>query len=346
MFTTGIHSNGDLAADYAGFKFYRNLTEEVHIGSRLMPAMLVHDGVYWRLNHQVRPDSDFFTAFITPHWNEALNPNVYNSISHARLRAILRSRCPDVLDWYRDERGQPLTQQQFAQIEKELSTFYGEDYGYESDGENTVSIATTCFQAVQRAGVNPGTAKAPDLRSQSASALQSGSTRRVAASQTSITDRSQAETRDRFGRTELWWAARDGKRDEVERLLKQGADSNAADIDGEGPLHAAARSGQVAILEALLAHGANPDMKALYGITPLHVSVLYGQTLSAQALLRNKASANVQDLFGKSPLHDAVLRGDVELVAVLLDFGANPVAADDNGATPLKLATRGGNNTL
>ena len=43
---------------------------------------------------------------------------------------------------------------------------------------------------------------------------------------------------------------------------------------------------------------------------------------------------------------NAVLRGDVELVAVLLDFGANPVAADDNGATPLKLATRGGNNTL
>jgi hypothetical protein len=92
--TTGIHSNADLAADYAGFKFYRNLTEEVRIGSRVMPPMLVRDGFYWRLNAHVKPNSDFFTAFITPHWNEALNPNVYSMISRARLRAILRSRCP------------------------------------------------------------------------------------------------------------------------------------------------------------------------------------------------------------------------------------------------------------
>ena len=67
--------------------------------------MLVRQGPYWRLNDQVRPDSDFFTAFITPHWNEALNPNVYASVTDARMRAVLRNRCPDLLDWYRDERG-------------------------------------------------------------------------------------------------------------------------------------------------------------------------------------------------------------------------------------------------
>src|SRR5207344_20116 len=67
MLTTGIRSNGDLAANYAGFKFYRNLTEEVRIGNRVMAPMLVRQGPYWRLNDHVQPHSDFFTAFITPH---------------------------------------------------------------------------------------------------------------------------------------------------------------------------------------------------------------------------------------------------------------------------------------
>ena len=48
---------------------------------------------------------------------------------------MLRSRCPDILDWYRDEHGRRLTRQQFAEIEDELSTFYGEEYGYEGGGE-------------------------------------------------------------------------------------------------------------------------------------------------------------------------------------------------------------------
>ena len=145
MFTTGIVSNADLAADYAGLKFYRNLTEAIRIGNRVMPPMLVRNGPYWRLNDQVNPSSDFFTAFITPHWNEALNPNVYAAISQARIRALLKDRCPDVLDWYRDAQGRALTQEQFADIEAELSTFYGEDYGYQDAGESKVSIASTCF---------------------------------------------------------------------------------------------------------------------------------------------------------------------------------------------------------
>src|SRR5207344_1660958 len=91
MYTTGIWSNADLAANYAGFKFYRNLTEEVRIGNKVMPPMLVKQGAYWRLNDQVQPDSDFFTTFITPHWNEALNPNVYAVVTDTRVRSMLRN---------------------------------------------------------------------------------------------------------------------------------------------------------------------------------------------------------------------------------------------------------------
>ena len=346
--TTGIHSNADLAADYAGFKFYRNVTEEVRIGNRVMPPMLVREGFYWRLNAHVRPDSDFFTAFITPHWNEALNPNVYSVVSRARLRAILRSRCPDVLDWYRDERGRRLTREQFARIEAELSTFYGEDYGYASDGENTVSIATTCFQSAQSADVQEASAVTEweDLLNQSAFGLQRGWWQYAAAGGSSASHELHASTADVFGRTPLWWAAKNGRLDQVDRLLKQGANPNAADVDGETPLHAAARWGQVEVVEALLAHGADPGMTALYGTTPLQVAVVEAQVGAARTLLRGRADVNARDLFGTSPLHDTVRRGNLELTALLLEFGADPTLVDDSGTTPLHLATRTGNDTL
>lgn len=355
-FTTGIRSNADLAANYAGFKFYRNLTEPVRIGNSTMAAMLVRRGLYWHLNEQTRPDSDFFTAFVTPHWNEALNPNVYAFGTRARMRTVLRSRCPDVLDWYRDEHGRRLSRRQFAEIEDELSTFYGEEYGYQDGGEEAVSIATTCFEAEPslNARADPGDVDAgdvddSDLHAQRLFGLQSGWGRHArgrgsapAGSSTPGVWSSQPGV-DELGRTQLWWAARDGRVEEVERMLAHGADPNAADVDGEGPLHAAARWGQAAVVEVLLARGADPGMQALHRMTPLQVAVLGAQVDATRALLEHGAAANVRDVFGSSPLHAATARGDQGLVALLLDYGADPAAADDSGTTPLQLATRTGN---
>jgi ankyrin repeat protein len=340
--TTGIHSNADLAADYSGFKFYRNLTEAVRIGNRVLPPILVRDGLYWRFNAHVQPDSDFFTAFITPHWNEVLNPNVYGFTSRARLRAIVRSRCADVIDWYRDEHGQRLSQKQFEQLEQELSTFYGEEYGYQSDGKDRVSVANTCFESGPSTAASGNAPDAAgDLRMQNAFGLQPGWGGGGGVIKVSVVDRSQAAAVDRFGRTQLWWAAEDGRLDEVKRLLAQGADPNAGDLDGETALHAAARWGRMDIVQALLAAGANPSVKALYGVTPLQLSVQSGELAVARTLLRYKAEVNLRDLFGNSPLHNAVLRGNPDLVALLLEFGADPGLADDSGTTPLQLATRG-----
>ncbi len=144
MFTTGIHSNGDLAADFAGLKFYRNLTEPVRIGTRELPPMLVRDGPYWRV--QAQPDSDFFTVFITPHWNEVLNPNRYARYFSARLRTLISQRCPDALDHYRDEHGRLRSAAQFDAIARDLSTYYGEPYGYATNS-SPVNIRTACFTA-------------------------------------------------------------------------------------------------------------------------------------------------------------------------------------------------------
>jgi len=330
---TGIRSNADLAANYSGFKFYRNLTEPVRVGARVLPPILVRDGSKWRIDGRVRPDSDFFTVFVTPHWNEALNPNTYIALVDTVVQSMLQGRCPAVIDWYRDERGRPRDRQQFAALAKELATFYGEPYGHEDDGDKTVSIANTCFPA-------GASAAAPAGGSAGSGAQPAPAPRR------SVWSAAPAwPGADQLGRTELWWAARDGQLAAVERLLAQVENPNAADIDGEGPLHAAARRGHVAVIEVLLASGADPGAKALYGATPLHAAVEQSQAGAALALLRKGVDVNARDAFGRTPLHQAALQGDREVAALLLDYGADP-AAVYAGQTPAQLAVRGGDQAL
>jgi Ankyrin repeats (3 copies)/Ankyrin repeat len=322
--STGIYSNADLAADYSGLKFYRNLTEPVRMGEVQLPPMLVRDGPYWRLDARVRPGSDFFAAFITPHFNEALNPNSYLSPIRPRVRKMLLARCYDLLDWYRDEHGNVRTREQFLALEKSLSTFYGEPYGYENDGEDTVSIATTCF--------------APD-----GSPVSIGDTRAAPANMPSVPP--PGLDGDGFGRTSLWWAARTGRVDEVKRLLAATENPNARDVDGETPLHAAARFGHAAVVELLIVHGADPNAGDRNEVTPLHLAAEAEQLDVARVLLAHGADPNARDGFGRTPLHEAALRQDRTLAALLLAHGADP-ALRYGRSTAAQLAARAGNAAL
>jgi hypothetical protein len=258
-----------------------------------------------------------------------------------------------VLAWYRDEHGQPRDREQFARIAQDLSTFYGEDedYGYQDDGKDTVSIATTCFPVKQpadpvaaSAAAATASSHAPDARRPQLAIEQSigGQSPREPAA----TDRLEGPAVDRLGRTRLWWDARVGRLADVERLLAQGADPNTVDVDGEAPLHAAARWGHTAVVEALLLQGADPRISALYGMTPLHVAVEESQLGATRALLESGADANVRDMFGASPLHQAAAQGNQVLATLLLAYGADPWATDDGAMTPPQLAARSGNEAL
>jgi len=314
MWTTGIRSNADLAADYAGLQFYRNLTEEVRIGRRSLPPMLVRDGEFWRV--RIEPDSDFFTAFVTPHWNEALNPNRYVGYTRGRIRSLVQERCADALEWYRDERGHRMERARFEAIERELATYFGEDYEHESD-RDPVSIAIVCFAASIAA---PSTAPAP-------------------ADATAAGGRPEADT---LGRTELWWAARGGDVERLLAMLPQAAAIDTPDLDGETPLHAAVRAGSAEVVVALLSRGADANRAAAYGVTPLMLACSRGTTAMAAALLRAGANPNQRDLFGKTALFDAALRGHAALTALLLDHGADARLTDDAGNTALHFAARSG----
>ncbi len=317
LLTTGVRSNADLAVNYAGLQFYRNLTEAVRIGGALRPPMMVREGEFWRLNDHVLPHSDFFTVFVSDHWDEALNPNTYGPGITGVVRGQLQARCAEVLDWYRDEHRQVRTQEGFALLADQLSTFYGEDYGYTGEKDQMVSIANCCFADDD----------SQDLRQVVTIAL---------------IGQTNGETRDSLGRSPLWWAAREGRLADVRALLGRRADVNAQDVDGETPLHCAARWGHASVAEVLLDHGANPDAQARYGATPLHLAVRGVRHEVVAALLTKGARASMQDEFGCTPLHDAAARGDGRSIALLLAAGSDSNARDIHGSTPLHYAAREG----
>ncbi len=318
--TTGVRSNADLAANFVGLKFFRNLTEEVSLKGRMRPPLLVREGQYWRLNDHVKPHSDFFSFFVSDHFDEARNPNTYIFGMTTIIRNKVKKRCDDLVAWYHDDQGYHGTKERFEEITEELSTYYGEDYGHKNRPDRMATVADTCFPGDEGSGPTNSTGIQSAAKSVEAS----------------------VNSADRFERTALWWAARYGRTDEVRRLITLGADVNARDIDGETPLHSAVRWGHAEVAGVLLANGADADARALYDVTPLHMAAreLRGDVI--EVLLYHGANANERDAFGCTPLHDVAARGDVELAAAMVRAGANPDSEDILGTTPLHRAARAG----
>lgn len=316
LYTTGIRSNGDLAADYAGLKFYRNLTEPVQLGAAQLPPMLQHDGEHWRV--VVQDEDTVFTRFVSPHWNEVLNPNSYLDYVGARVRSVVGSRCDDVADWFRDGRGQPLGMAWFAARQVELATFHGEPYGHQLPAEHPVSVADICGGA-DAAGADAPLWWAGTLPAAQADALRRG---------------------------ELWWAAAAGRVDEVERLAARGDPLDEADIDGETPLHAALRQGQVQTAALLVARGADANRAARHGVTPLQLAAAGGHAELAALLLRAGAGPNAQDRFGRTALYEAAQRGDLPVAMLLLRHGADATLASQQGNDALQVAQRTGHGEM
>src|SRR5439155_692149 len=133
--TCGDYSNADLVSNYMGFCFYRNLTETVSLKGQKRPPMLVRDGPYWKVAPHVRPDSDFFSWYVSDHFNEALNPGVYlDTIRNGIRKAIVEFR-KDNLPRYADANANPRSPEWFTSKTDQLKTYWGFDYGHLGDKE-------------------------------------------------------------------------------------------------------------------------------------------------------------------------------------------------------------------
>ncbi|MCX5659696.1 MAG: hypothetical protein NTW19_08245 [Planctomycetota bacterium] len=141
---TGVAANGDLAANYAGYKFYRNLTEAVRLPGGMVEPLIIRKGHFLALNKHVGPDTDFMKPFVTNHMNEALNPSRFEWSMHGVINARLRRQAKEILAFYADEKGNPRPREWFEKTMEELSTYGGEDYGH-TKIDPKVTIAGQCF---------------------------------------------------------------------------------------------------------------------------------------------------------------------------------------------------------
>ena len=134
---SGVYSNGDLAANYAGMKFYLNLRRPVRIGDRVMPPLFIRTPEGWRLRPGVNPDR-LIEPFLSNHLDESLNPSRYR-YGRDNIRFHVRDRCTQWTHFYADRLDLVAPSgESFA------TTWFGEDYGHWLPPAQEISIATEC----------------------------------------------------------------------------------------------------------------------------------------------------------------------------------------------------------
>jgi ankyrin repeat protein len=152
--------------------------------------------------------------------------------------------------------------------------------------------------------------------------------------------------RDHNGNTLLLHAVSEGREEEVESIIDEGADVNAQNFAGETPLYIASARGFDSIAHLLLENGATVTIANLEGATPLHIAAAGGHDRIVEMLAKYGAYVNAEDDEGDRPLHWAVREGCLSTVSCLLKCGADLGLANEDGETPVDLAECLGDNTL
>lgn len=125
------------------------------------------------------------------------------------------------------------------------------------------------------------------------------------------------EKDDHFGISPLHLAAFYGRTEIVKLLLKNKADINAKDKEGETPLLAALAGGHAGLGELLVNKGAIVDIKTKKGWTPLHFAASLGDEDLARLLVEKGAELKAKTNEGKTPLDLAIASGHKEVAGFL-----------------------------
>ncbi|XP_060069274.1 uncharacterized protein LOC132549362 [Ylistrum balloti] len=127
---------------------------------------------------------------------------------------------------------------------------------------------------------------------------------------------------------------------QIELLLKKGADPNFKPDGEKTLLYQAVSCSNTAVCKCLLDHGADIEQSDLFHEDLLCCAISNCSTELVNLLLERNVSVNIANYFSKSPLHLAVSQNDCELVKQLLKMGACVNARDLEGETPLHLSVK------
>lgn len=140
----------------------------------------------------------------------------------------------------------------------------------------------------------------------------------------------------------LHQAAMDGKKTEIEDLLKNEDVQIDALNDGWSPLHLAAHFGHIDIVRLLLEQGADVHVKSGNNMsnTPLHAAAanMKNRQEMIGLLLSHGADINEQQSGGWTILHQAAQHNDPEMISYFIERGADPFLVKGDGKTALQLA--------
>lgn len=128
------------------------------------------------------------------------------------------------------------------------------------------------------------------------------------------------------GMTALHWAAELGLADLAETLIAAGAFVDAVTRLGDfTALHVAARAGHGSVVRALVGAGADVTARtSTGGVTPLHYAAAAGSTDAVRALVEGDADVDLREtVWQQTPLMFAAARGRTEVVEALTSAGAD-----------------------
>jgi ankyrin repeat protein len=134
-------------------------------------------------------------------------------------------------------------------------------------------------------------------------------------------------------------AAQQGDRAAVQRLIRQKADVNAAQVDGATALHWAVYRDDAELLDMLVRAGAKVSAVNSEGVTPLSMAALYGNAAIIDRLVKAGADAKQRGPNGETMAMLAARNGNPEALRVLLEAGADVNARESiRGTTALMWA--------
>lgn len=137
----------------------------------------------------------------------------------------------------------------------------------------------------------------------------------------------------------LVMAAREGKKQEVIKLISNGANLDFQGNSGRTPLMEAIYFGHKEIAKELIMAGASLDTQDDFlGKTLLMHVATSGNKEIVVELIKAGAKLDIQDNYGNTALILASDVGQKEIVAELISSGANLDIQNENGDTALKLA--------
>lgn len=141
------------------------------------------------------------------------------------------------------------------------------------------------------------------------------------------------------GETALMISASNGDREEVEALIKAGANVNFQSVFGDTPLMQASEKGHLEIVQTLLGAGATVDLRDNYQASALDKAVA-NRKIQTVALLASKgANLNFRHSYDdETVLMWASREGWEDMVKTLINCGADCSIENDSGRTAAIIA--------